>query len=85
MTTPRKFNWNGPDGPTRYDSLEHLMTRHRIVTILKSKTFWAGVIGAAGVVVDAPAITLDVVLQAGAIVLGGAGIRDSFTKLTLPK
>lgn len=57
------------------------MTRHRIVTILKSKTFWAGVAAAIGIVAGADAITFDVVIKAGAAILAGAGIRDSFTKI----
>jgi hypothetical protein len=65
----------------RYDSLESIMNRKRLITILKSKTFWGGVIGAAGLLLDAPAITLSVVAQAGGLVLAGAGIRDSFTKM----
>lgn len=65
----------------RYDSQETLMNRHRLITILKSKTFWGGVATATGIVLAAPAVTLDVVVQAGGIVLGAAGIRDSFTKM----
>lgn len=81
IVPPRKFNWKAPD-PPHYDTQEKVMTRTRIVTIFKSKTFWGGVAAAAGTVLAAPAITLDVVLQAGGIVLGAAGLRDSVTKLS---
>jgi hypothetical protein len=73
----RKFSY------PRYDSQDSLMNRHRLVTILKSKTFWGSVATAVGVVLAAPVITTDVVLQAGGIVLGGAGIRDAITQLGL--
>lgn len=64
-----------------YDSQENVMNRKRLLTIFKSKTFWGGVAAAIGTVLAAPAITLDVAIQAGGIVLAAAGVRDGFTKL----
>lgn len=76
---PRKFDWHGTT--PHYDSLEKVMNRKRLITILKSKTFWGGVAAAVGTLLGAPEITPDVVITAGGIVLGAAGVRDSFTKL----
>lgn len=78
---PPRPKYRYPNSYPRYDSQEYLMNRKRLITILKSKTFWGGVFAATGTVLAAPAITLDVVIQAGGIVLAAAGVRDSFTKL----
>lgn len=52
----------------------------RLDKLLKSKTVWAGIVGAAGIVLNAPAIDLTVVLQAGSLLLGAVGIKDAILK-----
>lgn len=55
---------------------------NRVVTILKSKTFWSGVIAAAGFLATQPQIGLGEIGIALGMVLAGAGVKDGFIKLS---
>jgi len=48
--------------------------------LLKSKTVWGGIFTAASVVLTAPAVTPEVIVQAGGILLGVFGLRDAISK-----
>lgn len=48
--------------------------------ILGTKTFWAGLVGAAAVLLQADAINMETVLAAVAILLGAIGVRHGISK-----
>ena len=54
----------------------------KLKKLLKSKTVWAGILGTAAWVLEQPAITPLVVVQAASMLLGVAGVRDAWDKAT---
>lgn len=54
----------------------------RLVIILKSKTLWGAVFGAAAWLVSQPKIGIAEIVQALGTVLSAAGVRDAIAKAT---
>lgn len=57
----------------------------RLLLILKSKVFWAGVAAAGGYITTQPKIGIGEVVIAGSMVVGAAGIKDNFSKYLDPR
>lgn len=56
------------------------MNLKRLARLFRSKTVWAGIVGAAGMILGAPEIDADVIMKAGATIFGAIGVRDAILK-----
>lgn len=53
-----------------------------MLKFLKSKTVWGGLLTAASIVLSAPVVTPEVIVQAAGILLGAVGLKDAISKAT---
>jgi predicted phage tail protein len=60
------------------------MDKNRIVTLLKSKTFWGALFAAGAWLAAQPHVGVVEIMQAVGTVMSAAGIRDAITKATAP-
>lgn len=57
-----------------------MMTRTRLVVLLKSKTVWGSIIAALAWLIQQPTINAATAVQAFGMVLSAAGVRDAITQ-----